>query len=77
MKGNTTIATFVPTVVDKPKGSLNHIATRPHLEFSGPQLPDERIIDGIVVSALVIQHTIMLSHTSGGGVWWWPFDVTN
>ena len=75
MKGTTTIATFVPSVINRPNGSVDRIATRAHLEFLSPQLPDEQFTDGIVVSAMVIQHMIMLSRSSGS-IWLGPFDAS-
>ena len=74
MKGATTISTFVPIVITKWYASGNQLATRAHLEFPNQQLPDERVMDGIVVCALVIQHTIILSHKSSDPLWWFPFN---
>lgn len=75
MKGTTTIATFVPSMINRPAGSVDRIATRSHLEFSGPQLPDEQLTDGIVVSIPAIQHMVMLSGNSGSVVWL-PLDAS-
>lgn len=51
MKRNTTVAIFERGA---PEALPDEDAARARIEFFGPELPHERVMDGIVVSLLVI-----------------------